>query len=218
TERFFHPLLACVAVALLCAGCAPMHTPPEAPPPPPPALPPPPTVIYVPMPKQEDIAVQYLLAYQLTLSQMPPAEWPKEAARLGDGSASLEDTMKLALVLGHTHAGGDLQRAQSLLDKVLASTAPEAQAWHGMARLLSTLFAEQRRYEEQIERLQQQLRDTQRDNQRKLDQLNEKLEALKSIERSLNSRIPALPPSPGVPVMPLAPASHPQPKSPARQP
>jgi predicted ribosome quality control (RQC) complex YloA/Tae2 family protein len=138
----------------------------------------------------EDLATRQLLAYQATLSKMSAAEWPKEATRLGDGNGALDDAMKLALVLAHTHASGDLSRAQALLDKVLANPSVEAQAWQGLARMLSALFAEQRRNEEQIDRLNQQLRDTQRDNQRKLDQLNEKLEALKSIERSLNNRIP----------------------------
>jgi uncharacterized coiled-coil protein SlyX len=157
----------------------------------------------------EDLAARQLLAYEATLAKMNPAEWPKEAGRLGDGGASLDDTVKLALVLAHTHASGDLARAQGLLDKVLGNTSVEAQAWHGIARLLASLFTEQRRNEEQIDRLNQQVRDTQRDSQRKLDQLNEKLEALKSIERSLNSRLP----TPAVPPLltPVAPPSAPGP-------
>ena len=197
---------AVLLAAVLCAACAPLQPPPPPPPPPaPPPAPPAPKVIYVPMLEPEDLATRQLLAYQAALSKMPPAEWPKEGARLGEGG-SLEDTMKLALVLGHTHGSGELARAQGLLDKVLANPSIEAQAWHGLARLLAGLFNEQRRNEEQIERLNQQMRDTQRDNQRKLDQLNEKLEALKSIERSLNNRIPGTPMLPSA-VPPAAPAS-----------
>jgi uncharacterized protein YlxW (UPF0749 family) len=142
-----------------------------------------------------DVAARHLLAYQAVLAPMGAADLAREVSRLGDGSASVADTMELALTLSYTHGSGDLARAQGLLDQVLGNSAVQARAWHGLARLLSTRYAEQRRAEEQVERLNQQLRDAQRDNQRKLDQLNEKLEALKSIERSLNSR-PVPMPSP----------------------
>jgi hypothetical protein len=142
--------------------------------------------VYVPLPEPEDMAARHLLAYQAVLLQMSSAELSREVTRLGDGGASAATTMDLVLALGLTHASGDLARAQGLLERVLNNST--AQAWHGLARLLSTRYADQRRLEDQVERLNQQLHDMQRDNQRKLDQLNEKLEALKSIEHSLNNR------------------------------
>ena len=57
-----------------------------------------------------------------------------------------------------------------------------------MARRCSASTENSRRAEEAADRSAQQLREAQRDNQRKLDQLNEKLEQLKAIERSLNTR------------------------------
>ena len=62
---------------------------------------------------------------------------------------------------------------------------------HPLARLLASRYAEQRRLEEQLDKQNQQLRDV----QRRLDQTNERLEALKAIERSLTSRSPAAPTS-----------------------
>ncbi len=180
---------AVLSMAAMIAACAPV----------PPAPPPPPTVVYVPVPYPQDQATQHLLSYHATVSQMNAADLTREISRLGDGASSPEATMELALALGFTHTNGDLVRAQGLLDKVLADHTEAAQSWHDLARLLSARYADQRRAEEQIERLNQQLRDTQRDNQRKLDQLNEKLEALKSIERSLNSRPPATPAPPPTP-------------------
>lgn len=171
----------CLLAAGLCAACAPM---PPAPLPAP--APPVPVTVYVPTLEPVDVAARHLLSYQTLLLAMGPAELTREVSRLGDGSASVADTMDLALALGLTRSNGDLVRAQGLLDQVLANSA--AQAWHGLARLLSTRYGEQRRADEQTERANQQLREAQRDNQRKLDQLNDKLEALKSIERSLNSR------------------------------
>lgn len=185
---------ACLVAAGISMACAPLHEPmPPAPPPPPPA---PPTTVYVPTPTLEpvDVAARHLLSYQERLTQLSPGDLTQEVARLGDGSASPQATMDLALALGQTRAPGDLVRAQGLLDQVLRNAA--AQPWHQFARLLQTRYAEQRRAEEQTERLNQQLRDAQRDNQRKLDQLNEKLEALKAIERSLNNRPPPGPASP----------------------
>ena len=48
---------------------------------------------------------------------------------------------------------------------------------------------EQRRLEDSLERQSQQLRE----HQRRIDQLNERLEAMRAIERSLTTRPPAAP-------------------------
>ena len=190
----FQPWLArsrqrCIAACLVAAGasmaCAPLQPPPE---PKVVELPPAPTIVYVPTVEPVDTAARHLLAYQDTLAKLNPTDLSRELGRLGDGAGSVQATMDLALALGYTRASGDLAKGQSLLEQVIGNPSPEAQAWHGLARLLSSRYAEQRRAEEQTERVNQQLRDTQKDNQRKLDQLNEKLEALKSIERSLNTR------------------------------
>lgn len=178
-------VLAGAMATMACTACAPV---PPAPPPPPP---PEPATVYVTVMSPEDLAAQQLLGFQAVISRMNATDLGREVAKLGDNPAAPGDAMKLALALSYTHASGDLARAQALLDRVLGNSALEAQAWHGLARLLAPAFADQRKAEEQVDKLTQQLRDTQRDNQRKLDQLNEKLEALKSIERSLNNRVPA---------------------------
>lgn len=180
-------IAACLVVAGVSMACAPI-TPIKHPEAQVAEMPPAPAIVYVPTVEPVDTAARHLLAYQETLAKLNPADLTRELGRLGDGASSVQATMDLALALGYTRANGDLAKAQSLLDQVIGNPSPEAQAWHGLARLLSSRYAEQRRAEEQTERVNQQLRDTQKDNQRKLDQLNEKLEALKSIERSLNSR------------------------------
>jgi hypothetical protein len=75
-----------------------------------------------------------------------------------------------------------------LLDQVLRNNSPQADPWRSLARLLAYRLGEQKRAEDAAERNAQQLREAQRDNQRKLDEANAKLEALKAIERSLNTR------------------------------
>ena len=181
------------ALMLALAGCA---TPPPAPPPPPPPPvvvappPPPPTIVYVPVQAPADGSVADLLSFHDRIAAQGPAALPAELQRLGDGRASPQAAMELAVVLGQTRAPGDLVRALSLLDGVVRNA--DAGVWHPLARWLAQRYAEQRRAEEQAERLAQQLRDQQREHQRRVEQLNDKLEALLSIERSLNARpVPA---------------------------
>ena len=174
-----------VAFAAAClAGCV---VPKPVPPPPPP----PPVVVPVvkcdPPREPQDLAARHLLATEDRLSALNTADLTQEASRAVD-PAAVEATMDQVLALSMTHNPGDLARAQGLLDQVLHNNAPQADPWRGLARLLAYRLGEQRRAEDQVERVAQQMRDAQRDSQRRLDQLNDKLEALKAIERSLNTR------------------------------
>ena len=184
-------VLAALFAAVL-AGCA-------APKPPPP--PPPPPVVVAPVVKcdppreAQDLAARHLLATQDRLSALNTADLGAEATRNIDG-ATVEQQMDQALALSMTHNAGDLARSQAILDQVLHNNAPQADPWRALARLLAYRLGEQRRAEDAAERNAQQLRDAQRDNQRKLDDANSKLEALKAIERSLNTRQPPAASSP----------------------
>ena len=199
---------ALLVTGLLLAGCAsPPPAPPAAapvpvaaapapapPPPAPPAPPPPePVTLVVKVIEPRDEAVRHALAYQQQLAAMTPGLLMAELQRLGDGRASPQATMELAMALGATRGNGDLARAIGLLDGLQRD--PQAADWHAIARWLAQRYGEQRRAEEQAERLAQQLRDQQRDHQRRVDQLQAQIEALKSIERSLTTR-PAAPPPP----------------------
>ncbi len=204
-----HAAIATMAVAgtglLGCASDppAPPPAPPPPPPveapapPPPPAAPPPaqaPVTVLVKVIEPRDEAVRHALAYQQQLATLTPGLLLAELQRLGDGRASPQATMELAMALGVTRGNGDLMRAIGLLDGLQRD--PQAMPWHAIARWLAQRYAEQRRAEEQAERLAQQLRDQQRDHQRRIDQLQAQIEALKSIERSLTTRPPAPPQAP----------------------
>ena len=88
--------------------------------------------------------------------------------------------------------------ATSLLEPLARPTAAGADAvpllqdaavpWLPFARLLHARLSEQRRLEEQVDRQSLQLRE----QQRRLEQLGAQLDALRAIERSLNTR-PAVP-------------------------
>jgi hypothetical protein len=176
-------LLAAFAAACL-AGCV---VPKEVQAPPPPPVVAAPVVKCDPPREAQDLAARHLLSTEDRLSALNTADLTAEASRTAD-PGSVEATMDQALALSMTHNPGDLGRAQGLLDQVLHNNAPQADPWRSLARLLAYRLGEQKRAEDNAERGAQQLRDAQRDNQRKLDQANDKLEALKAIERSLNTR------------------------------
>ena len=127
-----------------------------------------------------------LLDYADRVRQIPLAELGKEVARLGEMSTPAAQ-LQLAMALSQQRQLPELIRAQELLARVLGNASAEAQPLHSLARLLAARYGEQRRLEEQLEKQTQQVREL----QRKLDQSNERLEALKAIERSLTSRPPA---------------------------
>ena len=131
-------------------------------------------------------AVLRVLAYADRVRTMSGAELGQEITRLGHAYIPA-DQLQLALLLSQLHQTPELIRAQELLTRLLANTDAEALPLHPLARLLAARYGEQRRLEDQLEKQNQQTRDV----QRRLDQTNERLEALKAIERSLTSRSPA---------------------------
>ena len=165
---------------LLLAGCVTQRAMPVHYPAPPPVQPVPVTVAPVAPPDE----VAPLLAYHQSLRRMTQGELLKELS----GLLLQRRTPKLSLQIGMnlmlTRGGGDLPRAQAQFDSVAASTDPATQGLRPLAQLLSSYCAEARRLGEHADRLSAQLKDT----QRKSDQLNETLEALKAIERGLPVR------------------------------
>lgn len=135
-------------------------------------------------------AVTPLLAYADRLRGLPGPDLAQEITRLGN-AVSAGDQLRLALSLSQTRQLPDLVRAQELLQRALANNSEEARPLHALTRLLAARFSEQRRAEDQLDRQNQQLRDL----QRRLEQTQDKLDALKEIERSLSSRPPAAPAS-----------------------
>ena len=132
------------------------------------------------------------LAYADRTLSASSTELARETARLSDLDENKPSrAMRLALVLAQTRQPADTARALGLVQRTL--TNPAAQDLHPLARLLEARLTQQRRLEEQLERQAQQLRDAQRRN----DQLSERLEAVRAIERSLTTR-----PAPAAPVTP----------------
>lgn len=187
-------LLASIALALLATGCANRFgqlgndtanqpAAPTAAPSPLPCLPASPVSPVGPVAPLASETFPRMLAYAERAQRMPAAELSQEVIRLGDVVHPTEQ-LQLALVLSQFHQLPELIRAQELLVRVLANTGSEAQPLRPLAGLLASVYGEQRRL---VEQLEEQTRQT-RDVQRRLDQTNERLEALKAIERSLTNR------------------------------
>lgn len=138
--------------ALALLLLAACQTPAPAPEPPPP---PPAPVCPVPAPAPEAKALEAVLAYA-------------------------EDLRK-ALALSQGRSSADLAQAAAQLEQAANAPEPQAEPLKPLAALLAARLAEQRRLQDGVDKLTQQLRDTQRRN----EQLNEKLEALKAIEQTL---------------------------------
>lgn len=151
-----------------------------------PALPPMPPLL-----SNANTPVRNALAYHETIRGMNAAELARERSALsGAGSAPLVQ-MKQVMLLSHPQGNNNLQRAQSLLEAINGSEKPDAVALQPLARLLAEQLQERVRLENTADRLTQQLERTGqqlKDAQKQSDQLQEKLDALTEIERTLPAR------------------------------
>lgn len=125
-----------------------------------------------------------LLGYYHLLQRMTPGELTRERQTLARLPSSPSVQVRQAMLFGMPRATTDLARAQAILDTVLRSHAPEAASLHPLAKLLATQYQERLRIEAQSDRLGQQLKES----QRKRDELQEKIDALTDIERSIPIR------------------------------
>jgi len=179
-------LAGAACAALLCACATPL---PPPPPPPPPVCPPAVAAIPVVVP---DPQLTALLAYQVRIRQQSPPDLSKSLQELNAQANSGTVALERAMVLAAFHNNGDLGRAQALAEGVLQSNEDDDQRLKPLAQSMAGTYADARKQDETIDRLNQQLRD----GQRRSDQLNDKLEALKNIERTLSGRpAPAAPPA-----------------------
>ncbi|NMF90879.1 hypothetical protein [Aromatoleum petrolei] len=135
--------------------------------------------------------VRSALAYHETIRGMNAAELARERSALSGAGAAPLAQMKQAMLLSHPQGNNNLQRAQSLLEAINASEKADATALQPLARLLAEQLQERVRLENTAERLTQQLERTGqqlKDAQRQGEQLQEKLDALTEIERTLPAR------------------------------
>lgn len=161
--------LAWMAAFMLAAGCA------------------------MPLAKKDETTPEAALAYYQGLSRMTPAELGRERMVLAAVPQTPYTQVRMAMLLGHPRVQQDLGKALSLLDGVLKSTAPAATVFHPLVRAVADNYLERTKLEAQLEKQGQQLKES----QRKATELQEKLDSLADIERTLTPRPRAVQPAGG---------------------
>ena len=165
--------IACCAAALLLSACGALpQAPGQA------------SAVAAPAPAPaatfgEMRAINALLVYQAGLRRGAVPELSKALQE----RPGFEAMLRRAMLLAAQRGSGDLSRAQAQLDGVLQSGALEAQYLKPLAQVLAGHYAELRRQDAVFDKLNGQLRDSQRRN----EQLDEQLDALKNIERTLST-------------------------------
>ena len=148
----------------------------------------PPTAVF-PSPEERASALDAALEYRQTLVGMSGNELARERSELAARNADPEAQMRLALLHLLPRQGNvELARPLALLESVLKSSRPGALALQPLARLLVEQLNERQRLEGALDRQAQQLKES----QKKVLELQEKIDRLAEIERSLPQR-PALP-------------------------
>lgn len=155
-----------------------------------------------------------VLAYADRVASLPAAERANEIARLGEGRFTPARGLQLASALLCTGQPEDEARAQALVQRVLDSEEDDAAALQPLARVLARIarlqragadaaareqdlraantrmqaqLATQADAQHQAERRAADQAQQLHDAQRRIDELSARLEALRSIERSLPS-------------------------------
>ncbi len=124
------------------------------------------------------------LAYYQNLQRMSAAQLGRERAMLAAVPPSPGIQLRLAMLLGNPRGQPDLAKALNLLDSVQKSSDPVAVGLQPLARLLADNFGERQKLEIQLDKQGQQLKES----QRKVAELQEKIDSLADIERTLPQR------------------------------
>jgi len=172
--------LLCALLCLTLAACTQVQPKPAPAPEPPPA----PQVIELAPPPPPLDEIGPLLNYHQSLRRMSQGELLKELSGLTQQPRSPRLAMQMGMVLMLTRGGGDLARAQTLFDGVGNSNDSEAAVFKPLAKVFASNCAEARRLADHVDRLAAQ----QKDSQRRIEQLNDMVEGLKNIERTLPVR------------------------------
>ncbi len=124
------------------------------------------------------------LGYYQGLARMTPAELGRERTILVAVPQTPYTQVRMAMLLGHPRAQQDLGKGLALLDSVLKSPDPAALPFHPLARQVADNYLERLKLEGQVDKQGQQLKDS----QRKIGELQDKLDSLADIERTLTPR------------------------------
>jgi len=136
----------------------------------------------------EDPSQEAALVYYQGLSRMTPAELGRERTVLVAVPQTPFTQIRMAMLLGHPRVQQDLGKGLALLEGIIKSTEPAATPLHPLARQLADNYQERIKLESQLEKQGLQLNQQLKDCQRKTTELQEKLDSLADIERTLIPR------------------------------
>lgn len=134
--------------------------------------------------RADEPTLEAALGYYQGLARMTPAELGRERSILVAVPQTPYTQVRMAMLLGHPRVQQDLNRGLALLDSVLKSSDPAAAPFQPLARQVADNYLERLKLENQIDRQGQQLKDS----QRKAGELQDKLDSLADIERTLTPR------------------------------
>lgn len=129
-----------------------------------------------------------VLAYYQMLGRMSAAELNRERTVLAALPHNPNTHLRMAMLLGHPRGPQDLGRALGLLEGIVKSTEPSAVNLNFLAKILIDNYTERQKQELAFDRQGGQLKES----QRRAVELQEKLDGLADIERTLPVRRGAL--------------------------
>lgn len=142
----------------------------------------------------DDVGPEAALSYYQGLARMTPAELGRERTVLVAVPQTPFTQMRVAMLLGHPRVQQDLGKGLALLEGILKSTDPAAAPFQPLAREVADNYQERIKLENQLEKQGLQLNQQLKDSQRKTAELQEKLDSLANIEKSLIPRPRAVKP------------------------
>lgn len=134
--------------------------------------------------RQEEMTPEMALVYNHGLAKMSGAELGRERMVLVAVPQTPYTQVRMAMLLGHPRVQQDLGKALALLDSVLKSNDPAAVPFHPLARVLADNYIERAKLESQFDKQGLLVKES----QRKATELQEKLDSLADIERTLTQR------------------------------
>ncbi|HLO62765.1 MAG TPA: permease [Azonexus sp.] len=134
--------------------------------------------------RMDETTPEAALSYYQGLGRMTPAELGRERMVLVAVPQTPYTQVRMAMLLGHPRVQQDLGKGLALLDSVLKSNEPAALPFHPLARQVADNYLERMKLEGQLDKQGQQLKES----QRKTSELQEKLDSLADIERTLTPR------------------------------
>jgi len=131
--------------------------------------------------RSDDVALRAMLAYARSVESLDVTARTNEIRTLERKPVVPIRVMKLAIIQGQNRPEADPAKAAALLEKIMDDSSSDAAVFHPLARILHAQYLARVRLMGQNERLLKDFHDT-RDQ---MDSLQQKLDALTDIERSL---------------------------------